>query len=75
MAEFTRTREIAERLVFRVPVPTVGVEVAKALNAATQEVRDRTSSTVYDDSLQVEVSDDEILIILDIKPWTQVRDE
>jgi hypothetical protein len=53
----------------------VGAELAKALNAATQEVRDRTSSTIYDDSLQVEVTDDAILIILDIKPWTRVRDE
>ena len=75
MANFTRTREIAERLVFRVPVPTVGAELAKALSAATEEVRKRTSSSVYDDSLQIEVADEEILIIFETQPWTLVRNE
>lgn len=74
MATYTMAREIAERLVFRLPASTTGAELSKALSAAYQAAEAR-NSTIYDDTLLIEADDAEIRIILDTKPWASAREE
>lgn len=69
MAAYTMAHEISRRTVIRLPAPTVGAELEKALVAAVEIVKE-SGRTVYDDSILVEVGDEEIRLVFIEQDWT-----
>ena len=68
MAEYTYTTEISRRMVFRLPTPSNGAELEKALVAAVEFVKE-SGKQVWDDSITVESIDGQVLLIITAMPW------
>lgn len=69
MADYTRATETAERIVYRLTLPTNATEVAKAINAAEKLIEDHRAS-MYDDAITVEADEEEIRFIIVTKEWS-----
>lgn len=73
MAGFSSKTETAERIVFRIAVPTDIVSLSKAMASASKkagELAEKKNNHLYDDDVIVEADEEEIRLVITTKDWS-----